>query len=81
VTVEPHARIEWWGSLYHQQSALSPVIDQLHRMLRWHQKAPRQEHFQQLEALLARSGLALPEVVPLVAALPKPAWACRWRQT
>ena len=52
VAAEPHARIEWWGSLYHQQSALSPVIDQLHRLLRWHQEAPRQEHFQQLEALL-----------------------------
>ena len=77
VAAEPHARVEWWGSLYHQQSALSPVIDQLHRLLRWHQEVPRQEHFQQLEALLARSGLALPEVVPLVAALlslPLPAY-------
>jgi predicted ATPase len=37
VTHEPHTRIEWRGSLYHQQSALYPIIDHLHRLLRWHQ--------------------------------------------
>src|SRR5438132_7125237 len=35
VATEPHARIEWRGSPYHQQSALYPVIDHLHRLLRW----------------------------------------------
>jgi class 3 adenylate cyclase len=34
VAAEPHARIEWRGSSYHQQSALYPVIDHLHRLLR-----------------------------------------------
>ena len=33
VADEPHSRIEWRGSSYHQQSALYPVIDHLHRLL------------------------------------------------
>jgi class 3 adenylate cyclase len=36
VAHEPHVLIEWRGSSYHQQSALHPVIDHLHRLLRWH---------------------------------------------
>ncbi len=35
VAYEPHARIEWRGSSYHQQSALYPVIAHLHRLLQW----------------------------------------------
>ena len=34
ITSEPHTRIEWRGSSSHQQSALYPVIDHLHRLLR-----------------------------------------------
>src|SRR5262249_1834181 len=30
ITHEPHTRMEWRGSPYHQQSALYPVIDHLH---------------------------------------------------
>ena len=69
VTAEPHARIEWRGSSYHQQSALYPVIDHLHRLLRWHHDAPPAETLRTLEAALAASGLALSEAVPLLAAL------------
>ena len=69
VTSEPHARIEWRGSPYHQQSALYPVIDHLHRLLRWHQDDPPPEKLRTLEAALAASGVAVPEAVPLLAAL------------
>ena len=69
VTHEPHARIEWRGSLYYQQSALSPVIDQLHRFLRWRQDTPPSERLHTLEAALTASGMALAEAVPLLAAL------------
>jgi class 3 adenylate cyclase len=69
VAAEPHARIEWRGSPHHQQSALYPVIDHLHRLLRWHPDDPPVEKLHRLEAMLTASGLALPEAVPLVAAL------------
>ena len=42
VAAEPHTRIEWRGSPYHQQSALYPVIDHLQRLLRWHPTMHRQ---------------------------------------
>jgi predicted ATPase len=76
VAHEPHARIEWRGSSYHQQSALYPVIDHLHRLLRWHQDDPPAEKLRTLEAMLASSGMALAEAVPLLApllSLPLPA--------
>jgi class 3 adenylate cyclase len=40
VADEPQTRIEWRGSPSHQQSAFYPVIDHLHRLLRWHPDAP-----------------------------------------
>jgi predicted ATPase len=69
VTHEPHTRIEWRGSSYHRQSALYPVIDHLHRLLRWHQDDPPPEKLHRLEVTLAPSSLALSEAVPLLAAL------------
>src|SRR5262249_51596617 len=69
VTPEPHARIEWRGSPYHQQSALYPVIDYLHRLLRWHQDDPPQVNVGRLEATLASSGWVLSGAVPLLAVL------------
>jgi class 3 adenylate cyclase len=69
VAAEPHARIEWRGSLHHQQSALYPVIDHLHRLLRWHPEDPLAEKLHRLEAALTASGMELSEAVPLVAAL------------
>jgi class 3 adenylate cyclase/energy-coupling factor transporter ATP-binding protein EcfA2 len=65
----PHTRIEWRGSPYHQQSALSPVIDQLQRLLRGHHAASPAEQLRALEAALTASGVALSEAVPLLAAL------------
>ena len=69
VAHEPHARIEWRGSAYHQQSALYPIIAHLHRRLRWRDDETPQEKLHTLETTLATSGLALPEVVPWLAAL------------
>jgi class 3 adenylate cyclase len=66
VTHEPHTRIEWRGSPYHQHSALYPVIDHLHRLLRWHPDDPPPETLCRLEATLAASGLMLSETVPLL---------------
>jgi predicted ATPase len=66
---EPHTRIAWRGSPYHQQSALYPVIDHLRRLLRWHPDDPLSERLRTLEATLASSGLVLSEAVPLLAAL------------
>jgi class 3 adenylate cyclase/tetratricopeptide (TPR) repeat protein len=69
ITAVPHTRIEWRGSPYHQQSALSPVIDHLHRLLRVHHDAPPAEQLRTLEAALTASGVALSEAVPLLATL------------
>jgi tetratricopeptide (TPR) repeat protein len=66
---EPHTRIEWHGSSSHQQSALSPVIDHLQRLLRRHHDASPAEPLRTLEAALTSSGVALSEAVPLLAAL------------
>jgi predicted ATPase len=66
VAHEPHARIEWRGSPYHQQSTLYPVSDHLHRLL---QDAPPPERLRRLEAMLTSSGVALSEAVSLLAAL------------
>src|SRR6266851_3194272 len=69
VAPEPHTCIEWRGSSYHQQSALYPIIRQLHHLLQWREDETPQDKLQKLETTLAASGLALPEIVPLLAAL------------
>ena len=69
VAAETHARIAWRGSPSHQQSALYPVIDQLHRRLRGYPEDPPAERLHPLEAMLTASGVALAEAVPLLAAL------------
>jgi predicted ATPase len=69
VTSEPHTRIEWRGSPYHQQSAFFPVINQLQRLLRGHHDASPAEQLRTLESTLTASGVALAEAVPLLAAL------------
>jgi predicted ATPase len=64
-----YTRLECHCSPYAQQSALYPVIEQLKHRLPWRQATTPQETFCALEAALAPSGLALDEVVPLLAAL------------
>ena len=69
VAAEPHARLEWRCSPYAQQSPLHPVIAHLHRLLRWRPDDTPAEKLRTLEETLAAYGLALPETVPLLAAL------------
>jgi class 3 adenylate cyclase/ABC-type transport system involved in cytochrome c biogenesis ATPase subunit len=69
VAAEPHARLEWRGSPYAQQSPLHPVMAYLHHLLRWRPDDAPAETLRTLEETLAASGLALPETVPLFAAL------------
>jgi len=75
LSAEDSARIEWRCSPYYQNSALYPVIEHLQRLLHWGRDESPAEKLGKLEAVLARSVLPLPEVVPLLApllALPPP---------
>jgi predicted ATPase len=56
-------------SPYHQQSALSPVIDHLQRFLHWDSTAAPEARIEALEQALRTSRLPLAEVTPLFAAL------------
>jgi tetratricopeptide (TPR) repeat protein len=69
LAAEPHVRIAWRCAPDAQQSPLQPVLAHLHRLLRWHPGASPETTLRTLEARLAAAGLALPAVVPLVAAL------------
>jgi class 3 adenylate cyclase/DNA-binding winged helix-turn-helix (wHTH) protein len=69
VAAEAHLRIEWRGSPYNQQSALHPVIDDLHRRLRGLPGEPPSAALHTLEAMLTAAGVVLAEAVPLLAAL------------
>jgi class 3 adenylate cyclase len=69
LTSEPQTRLEFRCSPYYQDSALYPVIDLLQRVLEFRGEDSPQEKVRKLEGALVPSGLALLEVVPLVAAL------------
>jgi TOMM system kinase/cyclase fusion protein len=69
IAAEPHTRLEWRCSPYMQQSPLHPVIEQLHRLLHWRPDDAPAEKLRTLEETLAAYDLALPEMVPLFAAL------------
>src|SRR5262245_50069156 len=69
VATEPHVRAEWRCSSYAQQSPLHPVIAHLHRLLRWRPDDAPTEKLRTLEETLVAYGFALPETVPLFAAL------------
>jgi class 3 adenylate cyclase/predicted ATPase len=66
---EPHVWLEWRCSPYYQHSALHPVIEHLHRLLRWRQDDSPQEKLRKLEGVLGPYGFSLPDVVPLLASL------------
>ena len=66
---EPHVRVEWRCAADAQQSPFQPVIAHVNRLLRWCPEATPEATLRTLEATLAPYGLALPEVVPLLAAL------------
>ncbi len=69
VAQEPHTRIEYRCSPYHQHSALAPVIAHLERVLAWERDTVPQEKLSKLEEALARHPWPLQEVLPLLAAL------------
>src|SRR5262249_18395753 len=69
LAAEPHIPIEWRGAASNQQSALHPVLTHLQRLVRVRPADTPTEILQRLEVGLAPSGLPLPEVVPLFAAL------------
>src|SRR5262249_47205817 len=52
---EPHLRLRYFCSPYHQDSALFPFIDQLGRASRFARDDPPATRLEKLEALLARA--------------------------
>jgi predicted ATPase len=69
IAAEPYLRLEWRCSPYYQHSAWHPVMAHLHRLLQWHQDAAPEARLRTLEEVLTAAGLALPDVVPPLAAL------------
>jgi predicted ATPase len=66
---EAHTRLECRCSPYHQNSALYPLIDLLHRTLYWQENEESAERLEKLEHALGQYRLPLDETVPLLAAL------------
>ncbi|HSA80035.1 MAG TPA: adenylate/guanylate cyclase domain-containing protein [Geminicoccaceae bacterium] len=66
---EPYTPLSHYGSPYHTNSALHPVIDLLERAMRLDREEPPEEQLARLEALLARASDQPDEVGPLFAAL------------
>jgi predicted ATPase len=66
---ETHTRLECRCSPYHQNSALYPLIDLLHRTLRWQEHEGSAGRLEKLEHALGQYRLPLDETVPLLAAL------------
>ncbi len=66
---EPHSRILYYCSPYHQNSALYPVIDQFERILRFARDDGPAQKLDKLEAALENIGLAVAETAPLFASL------------
>ena len=66
---EPHLRLTYQRSPYHQSSPLHPVIEQLERAGGFERDDPPELKLAKLEALLARGTDKLDDAVPLFAAL------------
>jgi len=66
---EPHLRLRAQCLPYYSNSAFYPFIAHLERAMACERDAPPTEKLDALEALLARAGTPLEEVVPLFAAL------------
>ena len=64
VAQEPHTRVEYRCSPYHQHSAFAPIIAHIERVLAWNRDAVSQEKLRKLEDALVRHPWPLPEVVP-----------------
>ncbi|MFB3117373.1 MAG: adenylate/guanylate cyclase domain-containing protein, partial [Myxococcota bacterium] len=66
---EPHSRILYYCSPYHQNSALYPVIVQFERALRFETSDTDEEKLDKLESALAELSLPKSEMAPLLATL------------
>jgi class 3 adenylate cyclase/predicted ATPase len=66
---DPHGLIEWRCSPYYQNSAFYPVIEGLHRRLRFGSDDAPEDKVRKLETALGREGFDLAAMVPLLGAL------------
>jgi predicted ATPase/class 3 adenylate cyclase len=66
---EPHNRVLYYGSPFHQNSALYPPIDQLKRGLRFEKGDSSAQKVDKLEAVLNRLGLRVADYAPVLALL------------
>ncbi len=69
VAAEPHIRLRYQCSPHHRASALYPVITQLQRAAKLGAGDTSQHRLRKLEALLGRTDLRTPTLVPLFADL------------
>lgn len=66
---EPHSRVLYYGSPYHQNSAFFPVIDQLERALRFDNNDSVEAKLEKLQSEVGRLGLEIASTVPPLATL------------
>ena len=66
---EPHTRLRFFCSSYHQDSALNPSIAQLERAAGFRREDTPEQRLDKLEAVLAQGTNNLSEAVPLLADL------------
>jgi len=66
---EPHSRVLYYGSAYHQSSAFYPVIDQFERALRIENDDSVEQKLEKLRSEVSRLGLEIEAKVPPLAAL------------
>jgi class 3 adenylate cyclase/predicted ATPase len=69
LAAEPHVRLDFRCSAYHQASAFHPVIDLLERVLGFQGAQRPEERWALLEGALEQFGFPLAETAPLFAAL------------
>ncbi len=66
---EPHNRILYYGSPYHQNSAFYPAIDQIERAMRFDKDDSPAQKLNKIEAVLDDLSLSKAELAPLLASL------------
>jgi predicted ATPase len=69
ISAEPHARLRYFCSPHHQDSALYPSIAQLERAAGFHRDDTPEQRLEKLEAVLAQGTNDLSQAVPLLADL------------
>ena len=69
LATEPHTRVRFFCSPYHQDSALYPAIAQLERAAGFRREDPAEQRLTKLEALLAQATNDISGVAPLFADL------------